>query len=237
MHARGISHRDIKPDNLLVEKAPNGKVQKIMVIDLGTARRFAEGQGKKKGASVAGTDWYMAPEVLTYDYDFEKVDVFSAGRTILVTALGYYPDGEIRGAWQKVFYIPQDKNSPLVQVASLMTEKADQRCSLPVALSNLAGACPAKCVDKFSAIQREELMVATRSILRLDSMEWVEEFLCMDNKRASESVSKNCVIDAQRKLHDAQRSLEVAQQALEVALDGEEAPAVAAAVSGSFGLD
>ena len=75
--SKNIMHRDLKPDNILVDK--NDKI-KIVDFGLATFVNINEYIFKK-----CGTPGYIAPEVFKYDaknpatfYD-EKCDVFSAG--------------------------------------------------------------------------------------------------------------------------------------------------------------
>jgi len=55
VHAEGMLHRDIKPDNILV--TPEGRV---VLIDFGSAREFAEGKTTSQTAMI--TPGYAPPE-------------------------------------------------------------------------------------------------------------------------------------------------------------------------------
>jgi eukaryotic-like serine/threonine-protein kinase len=78
-HAQGIIHRDIKPDNLFVER--NGRLK---VLDFGIARMrdgVKTAMHTRAGATL-GTVSYMAPEqVRGIDVD-HRVDLFSVGATL-----------------------------------------------------------------------------------------------------------------------------------------------------------
>ena len=56
MHAQGVVHRDIKPENIMLSKN-----DELKLIDFGLSKRQ---QGSKKLKTIAGTPYYMAPEVL-----------------------------------------------------------------------------------------------------------------------------------------------------------------------------
>lgn len=84
-HNHGIAHRDLKPENLLLSE-PND-TKNIKVIDFGTSKAFGSNHHMKE---KFGTVYYIAPEVLTYDYD-EKCDVWSAGVILYIMLCGYPP--------------------------------------------------------------------------------------------------------------------------------------------------
>lgn len=79
MNSRKIIHRDIKPDNILVDFVNlKTKEIKICLADFG----FAIRQKDIAGSLRCGTPAYMAPEIIkNKNYD-EKSDIFSLGATI-----------------------------------------------------------------------------------------------------------------------------------------------------------
>ncbi len=81
-HTYDIAHRDIKPHNIML-----GEKEQIKLIDFGLA---AEEPTEDALKSIAGTPYYMAPEVLKGDYD-KKCDVWSLGVVLYVMLCGYLP--------------------------------------------------------------------------------------------------------------------------------------------------
>jgi len=69
LHAIGILHRDIKPDNLLC--TAEGRLK---IADFGWCAELAD-----QPTTLAGTFHYMAPEVLQTTLQTEKADVWSTG--------------------------------------------------------------------------------------------------------------------------------------------------------------
>ena len=72
-HSLCIVHRDLKPENILFEN--NSQFSDIKVIDFGLSRKHLSEDDLH---SVVGSPFYVAPEVLSGNYD-EKCDVWSIG--------------------------------------------------------------------------------------------------------------------------------------------------------------
>ncbi|MCO5580226.1 hypothetical protein L7F22_034092 [Adiantum nelumboides] len=84
-HHMGIMHRDIKPENILLIE--DSDVSPIKLADFGLALEFSAGQ---KFSGMAGSSYYIAPEVLQGEYS-EEVDIWSAGVIMYVLLSGVPP--------------------------------------------------------------------------------------------------------------------------------------------------
>jgi hypothetical protein len=75
IHAAGMLHCDLKPDNLFFAEPADGTPQRLIVGDLGAASTIKEARA---GRHAMGTPAYTAPERI-YDTFDERADIYSIG--------------------------------------------------------------------------------------------------------------------------------------------------------------
>ncbi len=84
LHRAGIVHRDIKPDNVILEG--NGALK---LIDLGVVR--VPGLEEFPPEEIPGTLAYMAPEMAEGEAGNEATDIYALGVTMFRAFTGEYP--------------------------------------------------------------------------------------------------------------------------------------------------
>ena len=126
-HARGVTHRDVKPDNLLFDKYDN-----VFLSDFGLARlRETIGFANISDGSIMGTPAYMSPEQIQGDHTIDgRSDIYSMGVVLYQMLCGSVPFSGTTAASVMMMHlvnpVPQiiDANKTLPQGIQSVLDKA-----------------------------------------------------------------------------------------------------------------
>ncbi|GAB4417054.1 MAG: hypothetical protein Kow00106_12820 [Anaerolineae bacterium] len=85
-HAEGVIHRDLKPNNILIDQWDN-----LYLMDFGLAKIMAATQSLTQTGVVLGTPAYMAPEVWRGEPVDARTDVYALGVILYEMVVGRTP--------------------------------------------------------------------------------------------------------------------------------------------------
>src|SRR5256885_16898405 len=86
-HQRGVIHRDVKPDNIMIERA----TERAVVTDFGIALGSRAGKAESPGGAITGTARYMSPEQACGEPVDARSDLYSLGATFFYALTGRAP--------------------------------------------------------------------------------------------------------------------------------------------------
>ena len=142
VHSQNVVHRDLKPDNILIERSG---IVKITDFGLSNVQKTDADGGIQKGFSLktcCGTPYYVAPEVIqltdTQGYSGFTCDIWSLGIILFVMLTGETPfSGEnlsklLENITKGVYFFPQNVSlsSSAKQCIRSILVGADKRVTL-----------------------------------------------------------------------------------------------------------
>jgi eukaryotic-like serine/threonine-protein kinase len=156
-HAHGVIHRDVKAENILLDRASG----RAMVTDFGIAR-LAEAAPLTATGQVLGTVYYLSPEQISGDPVDARSDIYSLGVVGYFALSGRFPfDAELASA---VLIAHVTKTPPPVHTVAAST---------PRALADIVDRCLAK--DPAARFQNcDELIDALDRLGNLTALQTVE---------------------------------------------------------------
>ncbi len=153
-HGRGVVHRDIKPDNIMIERATG----RALVMDFGISRAISTSSmapGLTRVGEVVGTPEFMSPEQASGDTIDGRSDLYSLGLVAWFALTGRLAiSGENT---QKVL---------VKQLTEAVPPIGRERADLPTALSDVIDRCVRKDPDERFARAEEVVEALDLSSLR-----------------------------------------------------------------------
>jgi eukaryotic-like serine/threonine-protein kinase len=146
IHAQGIIHRDIKPDNILV-----GSDRKVKITDLGLAKQTDDPELNRLTATgmVVGTPLYVSPEAIRDPRSCTiAADVYSLGATLYHLLAGH-PPFQAESPYEVMRAHLEQRHQPLREL----------RNDIPAGLAQLVDRCLSKAPERRpTALQLAELL-------------------------------------------------------------------------------
>ena len=136
VHQKGVVHRDIKDDNILVAVATLDAEPQPKVIDFGIARALDQSAGEERLTRVGrfiGTPGYLSPEMIEgTGGDDLRVDVYALGVLLFKLLVGELPFEQGRSSVMSLFRRMIDEDAPAMskRLAAMPEAVATRRAEL-----------------------------------------------------------------------------------------------------------
>lgn len=164
LHSQRTVHRDVKGANILVEKSG-----RIKLADFGMAKQIVEQMATaapgRGGDAMAGSAFWMAPEVVKQQTHGAPADVWSVGCVVIEMLTGVPPWSDCGGQVQAIFKIGGTGELPTMPewisddardlVSSCLRRDPDERPSAADLLAHPFVAAAANAAEEVPALQYE----------------------------------------------------------------------------------
>lgn len=125
MHNKLVCHRDLKPDNFLLQHPVSQGLQdnSVKIVDFGCAWTFSPGEVATR---KVGSQFYIAPEVLAKSYT-NACDLWSCGVTAYILLCGYPPFRNEVAIRSKELVFPEKEWGQISDDAKELTKRLIER--------------------------------------------------------------------------------------------------------------
>ncbi|KAJ7069262.1 kinase-like domain-containing protein [Mycena amicta] len=129
IHAAGIVHHDLKPENLLFRNT-NERTNEVMIVDFGLSQCVGGRNGHPLGrqrmlTAIVGTEGYMAPEIYLNGGHGKPVDMWAIGVIAYFFLSGRRPFGRATAAEERAAVISDGYE---FEPEKLWDEISDEAC-------------------------------------------------------------------------------------------------------------
>lgn len=145
-HDKGIVHRDIKPQNIILLSTGN-----IKVTDFGIAR-FSRSETKTLTESAIGSVHYISPEQAKGEYTDEKADIYSIGVVLYEMLSGTVP-----------FEADSAVSVALMQLQADAKRLTDINADIPLGLEQI-------CIHAMQKSSQDRYQTATEMLLDIEEV-------------------------------------------------------------------
>ena len=166
-HVLGVTHRDVKPDNLYLVDTATGTLAKLLDFSVAQTSWASETKRLTGRDTMFGTPTYMSPEQASGDAVGPHSDLYSLGVVLYHAVVGHPPYDEetILGV------LDMHLNAPIPLIAEAVDDP-------PIGLSELVGRLMAKSPrdrPESAAEVRDQLAAMLESILERRVRSWLSD--------------------------------------------------------------
>lgn len=111
-HSENLVHRDLKPDNVFVERNRETNDIHVFLGDFGLGKRSGVDHTLTDADTVLGTPHYMAPEAVLGERLTERADIYALGVMSYEILVGQLPFNESQGHLTAMAHVTKPVPSP-----------------------------------------------------------------------------------------------------------------------------